>query len=607
MNFNETVFSPLQGRCHEATEGVRSVSLHIVSCFFLVFSLVSCSVNRNKSLSIIETTDLHGVILPYDFIEKEKLGFSMGSSLTYVKQVRNEKDAVLLLDNGDNLQGQPAVYYYNFIDTLSPHLLAQVMNFMKYDAGTVGNHDIETGHAVYDRLVKEYNFPLMAANAVDVNTGKPYFKPYVILNKEGLKIAVFGMVTPAIPNWLPPQLYAGIEFKDMVETAKKWMPVILNEKPDLVVGLFHSGWDRNDVKIESNGNLNENGSAAVAYNVPGFDIIFNGHDHRAANEKFINSAGDTILILNGGSRSEKLSEAEITVTGRKGKQKMKIEGKIIDVADFKPDTEFTSMFESQNEKIDEYVNRVIGNSSATITLREAYFGSSAFVDMIHTIQLEITGADISFAAPLSFDVQINKGPVTVGDMFKLYRFENMLYTMNLTGEEIVKYLEFSYSEWFNTMKGPDDLLLKLRTGQDGKPALTNGRAWLKNQAYNFDSASGIDYTVDVSKPEGSRITIKGFSDGRQFDRSKMYKIAVNSYRGNGGGGHFTEGAGIAKEELRKRLLSSTDRDLRYYILKSIEKKKTIDPLPLNNWKVIPEDWVKAAMPAEYALLFGTMR
>jgi 2',3'-cyclic-nucleotide 2'-phosphodiesterase/3'-nucleotidase len=606
MNFYETIFSPLQRRCREATEGVRSVSLHIVSCF-LLFSIVSCSVNRNKSFSIIETTDLHGVILPYDFIEKEKLGFSMGSSLTYVKQVRKEKDAVLLLDNGDNLQGQPAVYYYNFIDTLSPHLLAQVMNFMKYDAGTVGNHDIETGHAVYDRLVKEYNFPLMAANAVDVNTGKPYFKPYVILNREGLKIAVFGMVTPAIPNWLPPQLYAGIEFKDMVETAKQWMPVILNEKPDLVVGLFHSGWDRNDVKIESNGNLNENGSAAVAYNVPGFDIIFNGHDHRAANEKFINTAGDTILILNGGSRSEKLSEAEITVTGRKGKQTMKIEGKIIDVADYKPDTEFTSMFESQNEKIDEYVNRVIGNSSATITSREAYFGSSAFVDMIHTIQLEITGADISFAAPLSFDVQINKGPVTVGDMFKLYRFENMLYTMNLSGEEIVKYLEFSYSEWFNTMKGPDDLLLKLRTGKDGKPALTNGKAWLKNQAYNFDSASGIDYTVDVSKPEGSRITIKGFSDGRQFDRSKMYKIAVNSYRGNGGGGHFTEGAGIAKEELRKRLLSSTDRDLRYYILKSIEKKQTIDPLPLNNWKVIPEDWVKAAMPAEYALLFGTMR
>ena len=84
-----------------------------------------------------------------------------------------------------------------------------------------------------------------------------------------------------------------------------------------------------------------------------------------------------------------------------------------------------------------------------------YFGPSAFVDMIHSIQLEITGADISFAAPLSFDVRISEGPITVGDMFKLYRFENFLYTMSMSGEEILKYLEYSYSEWFNTMNGPE--------------------------------------------------------------------------------------------------------------------------------------------------------
>ena len=216
-------------------------------------------------------------------------------------------------------------------------------------------------------------------------------------------------------------------------------------------------------------------------------------------------------------------------------------------------------------------------------------------------------SNISFAAPLSFDVQIPAGPITVGDMFKLYKFENMLYTMSLSGEEIRKYIEFSYSGWFNTMNGAGKTLLKFRSGKDGKPLLTNGKAWLKNQSYNFDSAAGIDYTVDVSKPEGSRILISGFSDGRPFENNKMYKVAVNSYRGNGGGGHFTEGAGIAKEELRKRLLTSTDRDLRYYILKSIEAKKTVNPEPINNWKVIPEKWVKDATSREYPLLFGTSK
>ena len=134
-------------------------------------------------------------------------------------------------------------------------------------------------------------------------------------------------------------------------------------------------------------------------------------------------------------------------------------------------------------------------------------------------------------------MSISKGPITVGDIFKLYRFENMLYTMELSGEEIQKYLEYSYSGWFNTMKGPADMLLNW-TGKNGKPTVTNGRAWLRNQPYNFDSAAGIDYIVDVSKPAGERIKISGFTDGRPFEKNKIYKVAVNSYRGNGGGGHL---------------------------------------------------------------------
>src|SRR5664279_1348403 len=333
----------------------RSHALSVLNVL-MIFLLVSCSRHREKTISIIETTDVHGVILPYDFIEKEKLNVSMASSFSYIKQLRKEKDATVLLDNGDNLQGQPEVYYYNFIDTVSPHFLSEVMNYMNYDACTVGNHDIETGHSVYDRIVKEYNFPLLAANAIDIKTGKPYFKPYTIIKRNGIKIAVLGMVTPAIPNWLPQELYSGIEFRDMVETAKQWMPAILNEKPDLVVGLFHSGWDKTEAKIEHTSNLNENGSAAVAYNVPGFDIIFTGHDHKVANEKFVNSIGDTVLILNGGSKSEKLAEADIKFSRKfKGKGHMRVSGKIINVADFKPDSDFISKFKPQSEIINEYV------------------------------------------------------------------------------------------------------------------------------------------------------------------------------------------------------------------------------------------------------------
>jgi 2',3'-cyclic-nucleotide 2'-phosphodiesterase / 3'-nucleotidase len=561
-----------------------------------------------KRITIIETTDVHGVILPYDFVEKTPLASSLSSASEYIKMARVKDHNLVLLDNGDNLQGQPEEYYYNFIDTVAPHFNSEVMNYMLYDACTVGNHDIEAGHQVYDRLSKLYKFPLLGANAVDLKTGQPYFKPYTILNKNGKKIAVFGMVTPAIPTWLPPELYSGMEFRDMLATAQKWMPEIINQKPDLIIGLFHSGWTRN-MNREPADSLNENSSNAVAYLVPGFDIIFNGHDHNVANEKIVNSAGDTVLVIDGGSRGEIVGRADVLFSRRKSNVKNVkiINGSIIKTSDYKPDKDFVAKFSSQDSIIRKYVDKIIGESTSSVSSRNAYFGPSSFIDMIHSIQLEITGADVSFAAPLSFDVSIDKGPVTVGDMFKLYRYENMLYTMRMSGSEILKYLEYSYSGWYNTMKSADDNLMKFRTGNDGKIVLSNGKPRLRNQSYNFDSAAGINYTVDVSKPEGKRVTITSFSDGRRFNKDGFYRVAVNSYRGNGGGGHFTSGVGLSAQELRSRLITSTDKDLRYYIIKAIERRKIVAPSANKNWKVIPAEWTRMASRRDSVLMFGSSR
>lgn len=570
----------------------------------IIWLMAGCSSDKPVKITIVETTDLHGVFLPYDFIENEDLDASLSHVASYLKEIRNNGENVVLLDNGDNLQGQPTVYYYNFIDTVSPHIAAGMFNYLQYDAATTGNHDIEAGHSVYDRLKEEYNFPLLAANAIDLSTGEPYFKPYTIIEKGGIRIAILGLVTASIPEWLPPTLYSGIEFRPMLETAKKWMPVIQKEKPDLIIGLFHSGWNKEEYEERRDEYLNEDGSASVAYNVPGFDIIFNGHDHRLANEKFITADGDTVLMLNGGSRSRNIARAEVIISGRKGNRTIKTQGSILDVTKFSADEELGQKFSEQRQILHSYVDKVIGTSQATLSSRESYFGPSAFIDMIHEVQLDITGADLSFTAPLSFDVKIPAGPIRVGDMFKLYRYENMLYTMNLSGEEILKYLEYSYGGWFNTMDARDDQLLRLQKTKDGRPRLTDGKAWLENQPYNFDSAAGIDYTVDVSKPAGERINITGFTSGRSFDRKAIYKVAVNSYRGSGGGGHLTRGAGLTPEEIQNRLLTSTEKDLRYYILQYIEAKKVITPKTYNNWKIIPADWVQTASKREYVLLFG---
>ena len=108
------------------------------------------------------------------------------------------------------LQGQPTCYYYNYIATDTKNIAAEVVNYMKYDAGAFGNHDIETGHAVYDKWIKEVECPIVGANIIDTVSGKPYTTPYTIILREGIKIAILGMTTPAIPNWLNESLWAGL-------------------------------------------------------------------------------------------------------------------------------------------------------------------------------------------------------------------------------------------------------------------------------------------------------------------------------------------------------------------------------------------------------------
>ena len=170
-------------------------------------------------------------------------------------------------------------------------------------------------------------------------------------------------------------------------------------------------------------------------------------------------------------------------------------------------------------------------------------------------------------------------------MFGLYKYENMLLTMGLTGEEIRNYLEESYSIWVDTAATrPDGHLLLFRSKH---PSVRDNR--LRNPAYNFDSAAGIEYTVDITRPKGQRVTIMSMADGTPFDPKKTYTVAVNSYRGNGGGDLMTRGAGLSKEELKRRTLSSTEADLRFYMMKEIEKHGAITPDTDRNWRFVPEN------------------
>jgi 2',3'-cyclic-nucleotide 2'-phosphodiesterase / 3'-nucleotidase len=579
--------------------------LHLIFSIALMIAFLGCteSIERPQeySLILVETSDVHGAIFDYDFINNRQASGSLSKVHSYVKDLKKDEN-VILMDNGDILQGQPIVYYYNFENVTVQHICSKVMNYMQYDVATIGNHDIEAGHAVYDKLKNEFKFPWLAANAVKKD-GSPYFEPYKIVLKDGVKIAVLGLITLGIPKWLPEELWSGIEFEDMLESAKKWVPRILeNENPDLLVGLFHAGYDYTYGNVDYETYKNENASLIVAEQVPGFDIVFVGHDHYTWNERIENINGDEVIVLGPKNSAKQVVTANVKFKlNAEGKYEKNIVGNVVEMEELKADSLFNIEFRNEFNEVKEFVSKEVGVFCKSVSTHKALYGPSEFIDLIHHIQLEISQADISFASPLSFNSVIDEGSVYVRDMFKLYRFENFLYTINLTGSEIDKYLEYSFSNWFNTMENEDDHLLLFKSQKEGDLEKQNSYSLLNN-FYNFDVASGIKYTVDLTKPMNDKVTITSMSDNKLFYMDSTYIVAVNSYRGNGGGGHLTQGVGLSKEELISKRINSTEKDLRYYMMKWIEEKGIVEPELKNEWSVIPEKWWMKAKAKDEKLL-----
>lgn len=564
--------------------------------------------SKTVKIKVVETSDVHGHFFPWDFMEGRPIKGSLTRANSYIKRQREKYgDHLLLIDNGDILQGQPCVYWSNYVMPEDENLAASVINYMGYDAEAVGNHDVEPGHKVYDKWIREVRCPMLGANIV--KEGKKYseahpnsiyegLKPYSVHYIDGVKICIIGMLTPAIPNWLNKSIWKGMEFEEMTQCAKKWVKYIKDyERPDLIFGLFHSGLNEG-IKTKE---YEENGTESVAREVPGFDVIFFGHDHQVHNEWITNKEGNKVLCIDPSCYVSNVAVADIELTYKNGHLINKdIKGEIVSVLDEEIDQQMISHFQSKIDDVKEYVNRRIGRFENPVYSREGFFGNSAFTDLIHNLQMKISGAEISFNAPLSFNSVISAGDVTQADMFKLYRFENLMFVLRMTGEEIRKHLEYSYDMWTNTMTSPEDHALRLNEYTRGDQQRTGFQYY----TFNFDSACGIDYEVDLTKPDGQKVRILRMSNGQPFDEHRWYKVVMNSYRANGGGELLTLGAGIPKDSLESRVIWNTDMDQRHYLTEEIRRQGTVNPQPNSNWKFVPEEWAKPALERDRILLFG---
>jgi len=551
-------------------------------------------------IKVIFTTDVHGFYFPYDFRHACWCKGSLQRVHGYVAQQCKENPAgTILIDGGDMLQGEPTSYYFNYVARQGHHRVADLCNYIGYDVAVVGNHDIETGHEVFDSYVDSCNFPVLGANVISTETGEPYFRPYTILRRAGVKVAVIGFITAAIPQWIPHQIWSDMRFEGVTESAKRWVEKVkATEHPDYIIGLFHSGMSEG-IETEL---YKENEVRDVAEQVSGLDVILYGHDHSSNQEKITNPEGKEVWCLNPGCHA--MSVAEVDVTFSKDADgnvcSKQTEAKITYIGSLKNTSsmEFTRIFSKDFLAVKKYAEEKIGVFTNRIDIQDAYFGSSAYIDLIHELQLFISGADISFSAPLFFNASIEAGEVSISNLFDISRFEDHLFTLELTGCEIKNYLEMSYGGWVNQMTTAEDMMLQMAPMKN-KPELMG----FANFIFNFDSAAGIRYEVDVRKPTGERINILSMDDGTPFDMNRRYVVAMTAYRANGGGELLTKGAGLTKDEIELRIKAMSKMDIRHYMLQYIKAKGVIDPQPRNHWQFVPKELTGPAIERERKLLF----
>jgi 2',3'-cyclic-nucleotide 2'-phosphodiesterase (5'-nucleotidase family) len=548
---------------------MKSIRKTAALLFLLVFALLVARplsgygiVTKRIQIVILGTTDLHGNLYPTDYYTNKPDNRGLAKIATMIRQIRKENQNVILIDSGDTIQGTPLEYFHNKKNNSPPDPMMLAMNELRYDAMTVGNHEYNFGLQVLEKARGETKFPWLSANTYDKGTDQTHYHPYIVKEVAGARIAVLGLTTPGIPNWENAPNYAGLEFKDPLLEAKKWVPVLRGkERADVVVIAMHMGLEEDLRTGELNpGQVpNENEAVAIARQVPGVDLIFMGHTHRDVPSVVIN--GVQLLQANYWGRNLARADLYLENDGRRWRI-YAISARTL-AADDKvaADAELLKIGEPYDRETQSWLSQPIGDSAAELTAGEATFRDTAILDLIQRVQMEAGNADVSMVASFNEKARIAKGPVTVRDIAGLYIYENTLVVLEVTGRQLKDALEHSakYFRPYEPGKSARDLVDE------------------KIPSYNFDIAEGVTYDLNISKPIGQRIDNLQFH-GKPLLPDQKLRLATNNYRVNGGGGYVMyKGAPVVYR---------SSQEIREMIIDWVERHKTIPTEPTNNWKIV---------------------
>lgn len=517
-------------------------------------------------ITILATADMHGRIYPYEYATdsvNEKAGYAKAKTL--VDQERKSNPNLILMDVGDAVQDNSAELF-NDLDT---HPIVQSMNYMNYDIWSVGNHEFNFEKEFIVRNINNFKGSVVSANIYNEKDGSHFVKPYQMFEINGVKVAVIGIVPPYIPMWesSSPSHFKGLKFEDVLTATKKTVNS-LEGKYDLLIGAYHLG------RVDEYGG---EGIYEIAKAIPQFDAIFGGHEHALYVEEV-----NGVKILEPGSYGKALAKVEIGMKKSEGKwertflnaenidtKKVEANEDLLDKMKFVHEKSIANANEVVGEITDDFIKRVdyITGEDKVTTMPTAQLEANAVIDLINEVQMYYSKADVSSAALFNAGSNLKKGDFKKKDVAYIYKYTNTLMGVKITGENLLKFMEWSAS-YYNTWKEGDVTI-----------------SFNENvRSYNYDMFAGVEYEINLSKPKGSRIENPRIN-GKKIVPDKIYKLAVNNYRF----GTLTK-------------LGLVDKDAKYYdsyeemqdagrirdlIIKYTKEVKEgiLNPKVFNNWKI----------------------
>ena len=578
-------------------------------------------------LRLMETTDIHVNVYPYDYYaDKPSDTVGLARTAAIIDDIRAEAKNALLFDNGDFLQGNPLgdyVAYERGMKDGDIHPVIAAMNVLKYEAGTLGNHEFNYGLPFMQTVLAGANFPYCCANLVKGKRAATpledefFVPPYLVLTRDielgdgstkPIKLGVIGFVPPQIMVWDQENLKGKAETRGIVEAAKAWVPKLRAEGVDLVLALSHSGIAGNDPKDDAP----ENASLDLA-KIDGIDVIFTGHQH-------LRFPGETDFQDIDGADPKKgtLAGKPAVMAGFWGSDLglvdllLEHDGKAWTIADFstelrpiyervektvtatvKSDDKVLDAAKSDHEATLEYVRTPVGKTSAPLFSYFALVADDPSVQIVNQAQtwymrdiLKTTEFAslplLSAAAPFKaggrggpdYYTDVAAGPIAIKNVADLYLYPNTVRAVKITGAVVKEWLEMAAGMFRQVEEGTQD-----------QPLLAEDFP-----SYNFDVIDGVTYLIDVTKPakytpEGKvadggseRILDLKFAD-RPIDPNQEFIVATNNYRA-AGGGNFP---GVTEDKI-VYVAPDANRDV---IVRYIHDQGTINPSADANWRFAP--------------------